>query len=525
MKKLCTILAAALFSVSMMAETAVLSWYMGEDGAAATGANSITGASGCDAEGFTIAITGNTGKNWSNGNGDITYNEKTYKTLKNSNNAQNTVTLPDGYKAYSVDFYAVTNHASTCAALTEFAGEECNDVVNSLQDYSNPTVISKDLNNVNSFTFTFSTKQVCFIAVVSYTTGEADHTKATVYSISVNGEPLADFDQAKDEYDVELPYGTTEIPEVTAVAGDDATIVVNQATSVTGEATVTCTSYDEATTIKYTLNFSVKEASHDATLKSITIGGVALADFAAETTEYEYATEYDATEYPTIVVTANDANAIAMVNQPETFPGTVTIDVYAEDGETNTTYTITFTIETEIPIIRAIHVDGTHANVKGSIGGTSEKSTQDNMKFGNNGHFWGITLAGDKTFQTGDSLVINLTTLSTSNTNFIGLYAEKEGTTLLWNTGITAGVIGDNSVILPEDLNGKASFYIVRPSDANKWNGSIRSISVYRKESGGGGATAIDNIEAGQVVKTIENGQLIIIKNGVKYNAQGSIVR
>jgi hypothetical protein len=37
--------------------------------------------------------------------------------------------------------------------------------------------------------------------------------------------------------------------------------------------------------------------------------------------------------------------------------------------------------------------------------------------------------------------------------------------------------------------------------------------------------TAIDNIEAGQIVKTIENGQLVIIKNGVRYNAQGVELR
>ena len=39
-------------------------------------------------------------------------------------------------------------------------------------------------------------------------------------------------------------------------------------------------------------------------------------------------------------------------------------------------------------------------------------------------------------------------------------------------------------------------------------------------------ATAIDNIRvAGKAVKTIENGQMIIIKNGVKYNAIGTIVK
>ena len=39
-------------------------------------------------------------------------------------------------------------------------------------------------------------------------------------------------------------------------------------------------------------------------------------------------------------------------------------------------------------------------------------------------------------------------------------------------------------------------------------------------------ATAIDNTTIDtQVVKTIENGQLVIIKNGVKYNAQGTVVK
>lgn len=38
--------------------------------------------------------------------------------------------------------------------------------------------------------------------------------------------------------------------------------------------------------------------------------------------------------------------------------------------------------------------------------------------------------------------------------------------------------------------------------------------------------TAIDNIEAGEkAVKVIENGQMIIIKNGVRYNAQGAVVK
>ncbi len=35
-------------------------------------------------------------------------------------------------------------------------------------------------------------------------------------------------------------------------------------------------------------------------------------------------------------------------------------------------------------------------------------------------------------------------------------------------------------------------------------------------------ATGINNIEAGKAVKVVENGQVVIIKNGVRYNAVGA---
>ena len=91
MKKLFTFAFAALLSAGVWAETAILSWQMGENGAYAEAANVITGATGCAAEGWTIAITGNTSKNWTAGNGKIFLNGDSIMTLKNSNGAQNTV--------------------------------------------------------------------------------------------------------------------------------------------------------------------------------------------------------------------------------------------------------------------------------------------------------------------------------------------------------------------------------------------------------------------------------------------------
>ena len=59
-------------------------------------------------------------------------------------------------------------------------------------------------------------------------------------------------------------------------------------------------------------------------------------------------------------------------------------------------------------------------------------------------------------------------------------------------------------------------------------NVEAQTLKFYVKSIGGSPVvpTAIENAEvAGQVQKVIENGQLFIIKNGVKYNAQGAVVR
>ena len=168
MKKLFTFVCAALLSAGMWADTAVLSWQLGENGAEAKAANSITGATGSEAEGWTIAMTGNTEKNWAAGS-KLTYNGKEYKTLKNSNGVKITVTLPTGKFASKVEFYAVTNDETTKGTLKEFDEETCKDTVHSLKDYAHPTIITKTLETPsNKFTFLFGGKQVCFLAVVTY---------------------------------------------------------------------------------------------------------------------------------------------------------------------------------------------------------------------------------------------------------------------------------------------------------------------------------------------------------------------
>jgi len=165
---------------SVPASKQVVYW---KDGTEA--ANTITVA-----DGWKLTITGNAEKSWSKGNGSIKYDGTSYVTLKNSNGAQNTLTLAEGQKAEKVEFYATTNYDTEAGRLSEFNGESCSDEVSSIKDYANPTYISKTLATpANSFTFKFSNRQVCFITVVTL----ADEgTPTDVEKLQDNQPSLAD---------------------------------------------------------------------------------------------------------------------------------------------------------------------------------------------------------------------------------------------------------------------------------------------------------------------------------------------
>jgi hypothetical protein len=85
-----------------------------------------------------------------------------------------------------------------------------------------------------------------------------------------------------------------------------------------------------------------------------------------------------------------------------------------------------------------------------------------------------------------------------------------------WNT--VSDLVADkpNLVIKPDVVPGDYTFI---------WTFANNALEVIFP-SQGGDESAIDNTAVdAQIIKTIENGQLIIIKNGVKFNAQGAVVR
>lgn len=80
--------------------------------------NSATGKEGTDAEGYTLAITGNIEKKWSSNGVTITTPEGAKKEFKLSNGAQNTLTIPDGVHVTKLTIYSVVNKAKASAAVS-----------------------------------------------------------------------------------------------------------------------------------------------------------------------------------------------------------------------------------------------------------------------------------------------------------------------------------------------------------------------------------------------------------------------
>ncbi len=84
--------------------------------------------------------------------------------------------------------------------------------------------------------------------------------------------------------------------------------------------------------------------SSDATLSDLTVDGTTIESFAAETLTYNVELAAGTTEVPTIIATATDDRANAVVTPAESLSGATTILVTAEDGTTTKTYTIKFTV-------------------------------------------------------------------------------------------------------------------------------------------------------------------------------------
>ncbi len=171
MKKLFTFMTVAAMAFSVSAETVILS------NPDKLKKNPLVGTElGANVpEGFSLQCM-KEDKTLDPGNISFTIGGAEYKSIKFSNGAQNTVTLPEGYVATKVTFYTTINKdAATDRACywAEVAGvtysaDDNNGIIESFKDGENPNIQSFDIPNLNEFTFKNAGEQPLAVLEITY---------------------------------------------------------------------------------------------------------------------------------------------------------------------------------------------------------------------------------------------------------------------------------------------------------------------------------------------------------------------
>ena len=169
---------------------------------------------------------------------------------------------------------------------------------------------------------------------------------AKLADIQVNGASINGFNAYLNTYNIALPYGTTEVPAVTADAQDaGATVQITQPTSVNGTATITVTAQDGTTVQTYTLNFSVAQLS-DVTLQDILLDGVSLPGFTPAKANYNVSLPLGTTTVPQVTpVSAYPQGAQTITILKNSLSDGCQIQVSAPGAAASKTYKLTYKIE------------------------------------------------------------------------------------------------------------------------------------------------------------------------------------
>lgn len=184
-------------------------------------------------------------------------------------------------------------------------------------------------------------------------------TNTMLKMLRYGGEEVPNFDPKKTEYNIELPIGTTVIPEVEYTEGDDYQVVKKEVSEDRKHVSVTVTAQN-GDSRTYTVNFTI-EPSHNANLKSITLGDERqlIPSFDGEQYEYLVKLPYGTTTVPSIYYEPAEADQVVTPSYTEDLHGTSTITVLAADKVTSNTYSISFSVEPcDITTLDMIYYNG-----------------------------------------------------------------------------------------------------------------------------------------------------------------------
>ena len=176
----------------------------------------------------------------------------------------------------------------------------------------------------------------------------AASSNAKLAGININGEPLSGFSPTKYNYSVDLPYGTTAAPVVTAEGQEDKqTIAITQPSSVNGKATINVTAANGSSKATYTLQFKVGLLA-DNELQDILVNGKSVPGFTPSQTVYKVSLPVGTTTMPTVKAVSKypDGEQTIAYNPPATIDGgQYTVSVTTPGNQIAKVYKLNFKLE------------------------------------------------------------------------------------------------------------------------------------------------------------------------------------
>ncbi|NME68356.1 NPCBM/NEW2 domain-containing protein [Flammeovirga aprica] len=197
-------------------------------------------------------------------------------------------------------------------------------------------------------------------------------TDASLSDLLVDNTSLTDFDPATTEYTVLLPYGSTDIPNLSATTTNElATLEYTQATTMPGVAKVDVLAEDGKTSKTYTVNYNWVAPSTVTTLSTLKVDGEEVSGFSSEETTYTITYPYATTGSPVVTAEATDSNASIEITNAS-IEGAAKVVVTAQDGTTTSTYTVNYVWEapSTVATLSTLKVDGEEVS-----GFSSEETT------------------------------------------------------------------------------------------------------------------------------------------------------
>ena len=166
---------------------------------------------------------------------------------------------------------------------------------------------------------------------------------STLNNIFLDGTPLADFSPDKTQYSVNLPIGTTALPEITVEQGDEFQSVSITPGGLNGVTRILVSAGNGTTTV-YQITFSVTQATN-STLKMIYVDGEPLAGYSPEVTEYTVNLPVGTTVQPAVTYDRNDEYQTVTVRAGSGLTDDYKITVRPQSGASRT-YVLHFTVAT-----------------------------------------------------------------------------------------------------------------------------------------------------------------------------------